>query len=84
MIDKALSLVEEGAVTIPEAMRITGFGRTFLYEAMAKGDLPYIKIGAARRIPRRALALWLARGLMIGEDPLLADDAAGHRKGKAS
>lgn len=77
MIDNALSLVEEGAVTIPEAMRITGFGRTFLYEAMAKGELPYIKIGASRRIPRRALSLWLARGLMIGDERAIADMTEG-------
>lgn len=70
---EALSLVREGAVTIPEAMRITGFGRSFIYEAMAKGELPYIKIGAGRRIPRRALELWLARGLMVGEERVLKD-----------
>lgn len=72
-MNEALSMVREGAVTIPEAMRITGFGRSFLYEAMARGELPYIKIGAGRRIPRRALELWLAKHLMIGDERVLND-----------
>lgn len=63
--------MEDGAVTIPQATRITGFGKTFLYEAMKSGELPYIKIGAGRRIPRRALDMWLARGLMVGDEPIL-------------
>ena len=70
---KALSMVREGAMTIEEAIRFTGVGRPFLYEAMSRGELPYIKMGAARRIPRRALELWLAKHLMIGDEQVLND-----------
>lgn len=68
MEKEAMAMVRDGVVTIPEAMRITGFGRTFLYGAMASGELPYVKIGAGRRIPRRALELWLAKGLIVAGD----------------
>jgi len=74
MDELALDLVREGAVTIKEAVHISGFGKTFLYEAMKRGDLPYIKIGSARRIPRKGLAMWLASGLHIkGEKHMPAE-----------
>lgn len=63
---RELELVKEGAMTIPEAMRFAGVGRSLLYEEMAAGRLAYIKIGNARRIPRRALEEWLARHLVTG------------------
>ena len=59
-------LVRDGAMTIPEAMRFAGVGRSLLYEEMAAGRLPFLKIGNARRIPRRALEEWLAKHLVIG------------------
>ena len=65
-MDRELELVRDGAMTVPEAMRFAGVGRSFLYEAMARGELAYVKIGNARRIPRRALELWLARHVVAG------------------
>lgn len=64
-MERALELVKDGAMSVEEAMSFTGMGRSFLYEAMARGELPYVKIGAARRIPRRALEEWLARHVVI-------------------
>ena len=52
-MERELELVKDGAMTIEEAIRFAGVGRSFLYEAMARGELAYVKIGAARRIPRR-------------------------------
>ncbi len=72
-MNEALSMVREGAMSVEEAMSFTGMGRSSLYEAMARGELPYIKIGAGRRIPRRALELWLAKHLMIGDERVLND-----------
>lgn len=62
----ALQLVRDGAMTIQEATRFTGLSRSFLYEAMARGELPYVKVASARRIPRRALEEWLARHVVTG------------------
>ncbi len=60
-----LELVQGGAMRIAEACRFAGVGRSLLYEEMAAGRLPFLKIGNARRIPRRALEEWLARHLVI-------------------
>lgn len=65
---EAMRLVDDGAVSIGDAQTITGLGRTTLYAAMARGELPFIKIGAARRIPRRALTEWMAKHLMVGDE----------------
>jgi len=64
--ERELELVRDGAMTIAEACRFAGVGRSYLYEAMARGELPFLKIGAARRIPRRALEEWLARHVVTG------------------
>ena len=39
------------AVKIPEAVRITGIGRTKLYELMNDGQIETIKVGTATLIP---------------------------------
>lgn len=49
------------AVSPDEAARLAGIGRTTLYAALAKGDLPSIKIGTRRLIRVEALREWLAR-----------------------
>ena len=51
----------DGSVTVAEAARFTGLGRTTLYALMAAGELPYTKVGARRLIGRRALVEMLAR-----------------------
>jgi len=52
-------------MTIQEAVLFSGVGRSFLYEAMKRGELPYVKIGSARRIPKRALEEWLAKNVAL-------------------
>ena len=49
------------AVSPDEAARLAGIGRTTLYAALAKGDLPSIKIGTRRLIRVDAIREWLAR-----------------------
>lgn len=38
-------------VSVKEAVRITGLGRSFLYELMKAGELSYKNIGKRRIIP---------------------------------
>lgn len=59
-------LVGDGLVTVVEAAGFLGIGRSKTYDLMDKGLLPYVKIGKARRIPRRALVDYAARGLRSG------------------
>lgn len=49
------------AVSPDEAARLAGIGRTTLYAALAKGDLPSIKIGTRRLIRVDAIRDWLNR-----------------------
>ncbi|WP_415402878.1 helix-turn-helix domain-containing protein [Tateyamaria sp. SN3-11] len=49
------------AVSPDEAARLAGIGRTTLYAALAKGDLPSIKIGTRRLVRVDAIREWLAR-----------------------
>ncbi|ATG34591.1 DNA binding domain, excisionase family [Phaeobacter piscinae] len=49
------------AVSPDEAARLACIGRTTLYAALAKGDLPSIKIGTRRLVRVDAIREWLAR-----------------------
>jgi excisionase family DNA binding protein len=49
------------AFRIDEAVKATGLGRTFLYERIASGDLPSIKVGTRRLILRQELMNFLLR-----------------------
>jgi excisionase family DNA binding protein len=50
----------DGAVTVAEAVRFSGVGRSQLYRLMTRGELPFAKVGARRLIPRRGLIALLA------------------------
>jgi len=61
-------LVADGLATMAEAERFTGLGKSKLYRLMSEGELPSVKIGASRRIPRRALVALAARHLVLPGD----------------
>lgn len=48
-------------LTVAEAARRIGIGRTKLYEYVATGEMPSVKIGRLRRIPAEAVPEFLAR-----------------------
>jgi excisionase family DNA binding protein len=58
-------LMADGLTSVSEAGRFLGLSRTTLYELMDAGELPYCKIGGARRIPRKALVA-LAKKCLVG------------------
>ncbi len=49
------------AVAPAEAARLVGIGRTRLYEAITKGELPSLKLGSRRLIKLVELENWLDR-----------------------
>jgi excisionase family DNA binding protein len=53
---------EEGAVSVADACRFTGLGRTYLYSLMDKGELAYTRVGKRRLIFRAALVALLRHG----------------------
>jgi excisionase family DNA binding protein len=46
---------------VPEAAAMLGVGRSTLYERMATGDLPVVRIGRSVRIPAHAIREYAAR-----------------------
>ena len=57
------ALLQDGLVGIQEACRFLAVSRSKLYELMDQRELPFVKIGSARRIPRRALVEFAAAHL---------------------
>jgi excisionase family DNA binding protein len=49
------------ALTVVEAARRIGIGRTKMYEYVSSGQIPSVKIGSLRRIPAEALAAFVAK-----------------------
>ncbi|MEW2614533.1 helix-turn-helix domain-containing protein [Streptomyces sp. NPDC047880] len=49
------------ALTVTEAARRIGIGRTKLYEYISSGEIRSVKIGSLRRIPAEAVGEFLAR-----------------------
>ncbi len=64
--DRREALVGDGLLKIPEAVDFLRVGRSKLYELMDEGQLPYVRIGRCRLIPRRALVA-LAAAHLKGE-----------------
>jgi excisionase family DNA binding protein len=48
-------------VRIPEAIRLTGIGRSKLYELIANGDVEIVKIGRCTLIPMTSLHALIER-----------------------
>jgi excisionase family DNA binding protein len=46
-----------------EAAEAIGIGRSKVYELLARGELPSIRVGASVRVPVEALRAWIARRL---------------------
>jgi len=63
---EAQRLVEDGLLTVEDAAAFLGVKRSFLYSLMSSGRLPFVKIGKARRVPRRALVELAAEHLRGG------------------
>ena len=60
------ALVEDGLVKVSEAADFLRLSRSTLYTLMDQGELPFVKLGRSRRIPRRALVQLATRGLRGG------------------
>jgi excisionase family DNA binding protein len=47
-------------ISVTEAARLLGVGRTCAYEAAARGQIPTVRIGRMLRVPKAALKRMLA------------------------
>lgn len=66
--DGGTSLVDEELVLLrgAEVARVLSVSRSMAYQMMSDGTLPVLRIGRAVRVPRRALAEWVAVNTRIG------------------
>lgn len=62
--DEATELLADGLITVGEAVKFSGLGKTTIYSLMDAGRLAYVRVGRARRIPRRELIRFLAGQLV--------------------
>lgn len=62
-------LLTDGLLNVREAAEFLRMGRSTIYELMDAGRLGYVKIGRARRIPKRAL-VELAKQSWVGPQPI--------------
>ncbi len=66
--------------TVAEAGELLGISRAFAYELVARGELPVVRLGRRRLIPKRALLALVGAGdypLAVGlGDPAVPEDPA--------
>jgi len=60
--------------SIPEAAAALGISRSFCYELVEQGRLPFVRLGRRKLIPRAALEAYLRQHTRIHGD---AKDSAG-------
>ncbi len=48
-------------LTVEEAARHLGIGRTLAWQLVRKGELPVVRLGRCVRVSRQALEEWIAR-----------------------
>jgi excisionase family DNA binding protein len=65
-LDERLALVADGLLTIAETGAFLKLSRASVYNLMDRGQLPFIKVGRARRIPKRAVVQFAAQALEGG------------------
>lgn len=55
------------AITVEEAARAVGIGRSKAYELCATGKWPTIRIGRAVRVPLDGLKQWVEEQVEVGD-----------------
>lgn len=65
----AADLIADGLLTVEQAGRLLSCSRSYLYARMDAGELPFVRLGRARRIPRRAVLEFAAARLTGGQAP---------------
>ena len=59
-------LFADGLISVPDAAKFLSISKSKLYLVMDAGELPYVKIGSSRRIPKRALVVFVEQRLKGG------------------
>lgn len=59
------------ALTVAEAGRRLGVGRTSMYGLIAAGEIPTVLVGSVRRVPAAALDQYVSARLAVSDAPAL-------------
>jgi excisionase family DNA binding protein len=65
-LEASISLMAEGLERVGPAAKFLGISRSQLYLMMESGELPFVKLGKCRCVPRLALKELAARHLAGG------------------
>lgn len=65
-LGERLALVAEGRLTIAETSTFLRVSRATVYNLMDRGELPFVEVGRARRIPKRSVLQFAAQALEGG------------------
>ena len=79
MANDQRDLVADGLLTIAESASFLRLSRSSIYLLMDVGELPFVKLGRSRRIPKRALIELAARGLRGGGMVSIASSSTAGR-----
>lgn len=62
-IQEGVSALSDGLLTVGAAVEFTGLPRTTVYALIQQGEVPSLKVGRRRLVPKRALVDYLAKQL---------------------
>ena len=57
---EVMQMAEPLLLRASEVAAVLGIGRTKVFELLRTGDLPAVRLGRCVRVPRAALAMWIA------------------------
>jgi excisionase family DNA binding protein len=63
---RAAEVLADGLLTIEQVGALLAMSRSTVYALMDRGDLAYVQLGRARRVPKRAATQLLERNLKGG------------------
>jgi excisionase family DNA binding protein len=58
-------LAADGAVSVAEAHAFVGLSESQFYVLMDRGEIPFVKSGRRRLVPKRALVEYLAKHMVV-------------------
>ncbi len=67
-----------------EAAEILGLGRSKIYQLLASGELPSVRIGKSIRVPIEALRHWVDARIAASDPAYVADPSDTWNEGRRS
>jgi len=62
--DRSRELCASGLMRPAEAAAFLGVSRSLIYDLMASGDIPYVRVRSDRRVPRTALIEYASKRIV--------------------